>query len=430
MEVKIKYGKLQGTEGTYAWVYKGVPYARPPVGALRWRAPEPPDAWEGVRKADSFPPMAPQIPQEEGSFYEKEFYHGPEAVPEQSEDCLYLNIWVPKKKDDTPFPVVIWYHGGAYISGFCSEMEFDGEAYARRGVLMVSVGYRLGLLGFFTHSALRERDGHSGNYGMLDQIAALDWVRENIADFGGDPNQITIMGQSAGGMSVRTLCASPLARGKMQRAIIQSAGGYQSPLEICTVEEAILERASADALTGLGLTLEALYEKQPREILELQGPVWGKISAATGCMMPLCPHLDGYSLTKTCDAVLEDGEQPKIPYLIGSNQEDLAQEAEGEEDGPLHKSVKAFCEMQKDNPQTYVYYFRRQLPGDKAGAFHSAELWYMFGTWKRCWRPMTAQDGALSEAMLDAWAAFIRSGNPGWEAYRAEKPVIKEFDVG
>lgn len=427
MEVQTRYGKVRGVEGEYGWIYKAVPYAKPPVGERRWRAPQEPDVWEGVLEADTFPPMALQGPQEEGSFYEKEFYHVPEFVPAMSEDCLYLNIWVPKEGDG-PFPVAVWYHGGAYVSGFNSELEFDGEAYAKRGVAVVMVGYRLGLMGFFAHPALRERDGHSGNYGMLDQIAALDWVRENIGAFGGDANLITIMGQSAGAMSVRTLCASPLSRGKMQRAIIQSGGGYRSPLEVGTVEMEKMEAASAAALEGLGLTLEDLYGKTSEELMALQMPIWKALAEATGCMLPLCPQLDGYCLTKTCSAVLEDGEQPEIPYLIGSNQEDLAQNDTGDGVGMMQKSNIDFCTIQK-NPHTYAYFFKRQLPGDEAGAFHSAELWYMFGTWKRCWRPFTEADGRLSEEMLDAWTAFIRTGNPGWEPCREENPVVKEFDV-
>lgn len=429
MVVETRYGKIQGVTGEHAWIYKGVPYAKPPVGDLRWRAPEKPDAWEGVLNADTFPPMAIQGPQEEGSFYHKEFYNVPEFMPGQSEDCLYLNLWIPKQKDEKPYPVAIWYHGGAFISGFSSELEFDGEAYARRGVILVTVGYRLGLMGFFAHPVLRQRDGHSGNYGTLDQIAALDWVRENIGDFGGDPNLITIMGQSAGAMSVRTLCASPLSRGKIQRAIIQSGGGYRSPLAMANVEMEKMEKGSAAALDEMGMTLEALYEKTPQELMTLQGSIWKGMAEATGCMLPLCPQLDGYSLTKSCDQILEDGEQPNIPYLIGSNLNDLAQEDTGDGVGLMQKSNTAFCAIQKENPHTYAYFFRRKLPGDEAGAFHSAELWYMFGTWKRCWRSLTEADGHLSEEMLDAWTAFIRTGNPGWEAYSEEHPVVKEFDV-
>lgn len=427
MEIGTKYGKLRGVAGEHAWVYKGVPYAKPPVEKRRFRAPEKLEPWEGVFAADAFPPMAIQAPQEKGSFYEKEFYQDPAFMPQASEDCLYLNLWVPKEKREEPFPVAVWYHGGAFIGGFCSEIEFDGEAYAKEGVILVSVGYRLGMLGFLSHPALTERDGHSGNYGLLDQIAALDWVRENISAFGGDPNQLTVMGQSAGAMSVRNLCASPLAKGKIQRAIIQSAGGYKSPLGGMLPAMETMSKAYADALSAQGLSLEDLYAKPAEEILSLQISLWPVLAQATGCMIPYCPQVDGYSLPKGFDGEIEEGGLPAIPYLIGSNEKDMAQDDAGDGIGQMHKSNMAFGEMQSEKSNVYVYYFKHNLPGDDAGSFHSAELWYMFGTWKRCWRPFTEADGKLSEEMLAAWIGFIRNGDPGWEAYTAAQPTVKEF---
>lgn len=427
--VETKYGKLAGTEGRYARIYKGVPYASPPVGRLRFHEPQPPQPWEGVFHAEKFPPMCPQGPQEEGSFYQKEFYNDPEYMPPQSEDCLYLNIWVPREGAGN-YPVAIWYHGGAYLGGFCSELEFDGEAYAKRGIILVTAAYRLGMLGFFAHPKLREQDGHSGNYGMLDQIAAIDWVRDNISAFGGDRDRITIMGQSAGGMSVRTLVSSPLVEGKICGAVIQSGGGYQSPFSVNVMDGSMLEEACALYLERKGLQLEDLYEKTPQEILRMQGEMWQLVSAQTKCAMPFCPQTDGYSLLKTCDQIVEDGGILRIPYLIGCNQNDLFVEEETDcTRNPLHISNAAFCGMQKDNEDVYLYYFKRHMPGDDAGAFHSAELWYMFGTLDRCWRPLTEADRALSEEMLDAWSGFIKSGTPGWERYREECPVVKEFDV-
>lgn len=232
--VEIRQGKLRGVEGTYADIYRGIPYAKPPVGELRFHAPEPPEPWEGIYAADTFSCICPQLGQEPGSFYEKEFYSDPAFMPPQNEDCLYLNIWTPKseepRREEDLCPVAVWFHGGGFIDGFGSEIEFDGEAYAKRGIVLVTVNYRLGLLGYFAHPDLTARDGHSGNYGLLDQIAAIDWVRENIAAFGGNPDQITIFGQSAGGMSVRALISSPLMKGKVRGAILQSCGGYHSPL--------------------------------------------------------------------------------------------------------------------------------------------------------------------------------------------------------
>lgn len=426
--VETRYGRLKGTEGEYARIYKGIPYAQPPVGSLRFQVPKQQKQWEGILSANKFPPMCPQGLQEEGSFYQKEFYDNQEYMPHQSEDCLYLNIWVPKEgKGD--YPVAICYHGGAYAGGFCSEMEFDGEAYAKRGIILITAAYRLGLFGFFAHPKLHERDGHSGNYGLLDQIAVIDWVRDNISAFGGDKNRITIMGQSAGGMSVRTLVSSPLVKGKICGAIIQSGGGYQSPFPVNVMDGRKLEEACALYLEQKGMVLEELYEKNSQEILQLQGEMWQFVAAQTKCIMPFCPQVDGYSLLKTCDQILVDDEVLKIPYLIGCNQNDISKEETTYMQNPLHMSNVAFCEMQKENKDVYLYYFKRHMPGDDMGAFHSAELWYMFGTLERCWRPLTEADKELSEEMLDAWSSFIQSGTPGWKRYSEEDSVVKEFDI-
>lgn len=426
--VQTALGKIQGIETDTCFVFKGVPYAKPPVGPLRWHAPERLDPWEGVYAADRFPPMAPQGSQEPGSFYHKEFYHDPAYTPAQSEDCLYLNIWTPKAVTE-PCPVAVWFHGGAFVGGYCSEMEYDGASYARRGVILVTVGYRLGLLGYFAHPGLTARDGHSGNYGLLDQIAAIDWVRTHIQAFGGDPEKITILGQSAGAMSVRALVSSPLARGKLHGAVIQSGGGYRSPLPVNTLHQGQLESAVATAMGEMGLTLADLYQKTPQELLLLAMPLWQSVAAKTGCVLPFCPQVDRYSLLETCDEALEHGSVLPISYLIGSNENDLGSGGAAPADNPLHQSNIAFCTMQKGNPRTYLYYFRRHLPGDDMGAFHSAELWYMFGTLDRCWRPLAPSDYTLSERMLDTWAQFIRTGDPGWPAYREGHPHVEILDV-
>ena len=261
--VEIRQGKLRGVEGTYADIYRGIPYAKPPVGELRFHAPEPPEPWEGIYAADTFSCICPQLGQEPGSFYEKEFYSDPAFMPPQNEDCLYLNIWTPKseepRREEDLCPVAVWFHGGGFINGFGSEIEFDGEAYAKRGIVLVTVNYRLGLLGYFAHPDLTARDGHSGNYGLLDQIAAIDWVRENIAAFGGNPDQITIFGQSAGGMSVRALISSPLMKGKVRGAILQSCGGYHSPLTAAG-DAGVLESAAVQFLKEKNMTLEDLRQ--------------------------------------------------------------------------------------------------------------------------------------------------------------------------
>ena len=221
----VEGGKVQGvpTETPGVTVYKGIPYAAPPVGELRWKEPQPVVPWEGVLVADSFGHPAVQNPHTPGGYTPEFFFDGD---PEFSEDCLYLNIWTPAAgKPGKKLPVTLWIHGGGYVAGWGSEPEMDGEEWARHGGVLVTFNYRLGIFGFLTHPALSAESPHgvSGNYGMLDQIAALKWVKANIAQFGGDPDQVTIMGQSAGAMSVQTLVTSPLSKDLVSGAIIQSA---------------------------------------------------------------------------------------------------------------------------------------------------------------------------------------------------------------
>ena len=230
-DVLTEYGMLRGFPGgdPRITVFKGIPYAAPPIGNNRFRAPKPPARWEGILEARDFAPASLQ--KQPGSdptdFYSKELNPvGYEC--RMNEDCLYLNIWSPAKSKDERLPVFFYIHGGGYVAGYSYEMEFDGERVARKGCIMVTVGYRLGALGFFAHEDLTCEDpaASQGNFGLLDQMAALDWVRRNIHAFGGNPKQITIAGQSAGGGAVAAHTVSPLTRGKFQGAIMMSGGGF------------------------------------------------------------------------------------------------------------------------------------------------------------------------------------------------------------
>ena len=212
----IEGGQIQGiqtqTEGVV--VYKGIPYAAPPAGSLRWREPQPVLSWEGVLTADKFGAAAIQNDQTPGSFYHKEFFAA--GDPERSEDCLFLNIWTPAAgKPEKKLPVAMWIHGGEYAQGFSHEIEFDGEEWAKRGVILVTINYRLGIYGFLAHPLLSAESPHhvSGNYGIFDQLAAIRWIKKNISRFGGDPDNLTVFGQSAGAGSVQALVASPLSDG-------------------------------------------------------------------------------------------------------------------------------------------------------------------------------------------------------------------------
>ena len=231
MQVTTNYGKIKGIDmGDYT-VFKGVPYAKPPVGDLRWKAPQRMEPWEGVYSATSFGNSCVQSFWRDDLYY-PEFYADAEYIRERSEDCLYINIWAPNDNHGEKLPVAFWIHGGAFLGGYSSEKEFDGVEYCKRGVILVSVEYRCNVFGFLAHPWLSAEDenSRSGNYGILDQIAALTWVYENIEAFGGDKDNITVFGQSAGAMSTQTLVSSKATGNMIAKAIFQSGGAYAGGL--------------------------------------------------------------------------------------------------------------------------------------------------------------------------------------------------------
>ena len=423
-------GKIQGvlTDSSDVMVYKGITYAAPPVGGLRWQAPQAVASWEGVRKCDTFGAIAPQPGNAPGTFYGDEFYW--EGTPEQSEDCLYLNVWAPAAtlgKPDAGLPVAMWIHGGAFMNGYGYEVTMDGDAWARRGVILVTINYRLGNLGFLSHPELTAEQGQSGNYGIMDQIAALKWIRENIAQFGGDPSNVTVFGQSAGAMSVKDLLISPASRDLVAKAIIQSGGGLGSrglsPDRAVTQE--FYDTQGKDVMECAGLA--TLSEMRDASLETVMGASGKYMQAGKGYVM-FSPHIDGNVLTEDFDHALFEGTMAAVPIMIGYNKNDMGMLA-GE-------SVDRFCSVRDSlGFPVYEYEFMRNLPGDDddpekdPGAFHSAELWYMFGTLKNSWRPFSDADYALSEEMLDAWTSFCRNGDPGWDAFKHDKPFKKTFDT-
>ena len=421
----IAGGKIRGvlTDSSQVLVYKGIPYAAPPVGDLRWQAPQPVPAWDGVKVCDTFGPIAWQPGNPPGTFYGDEFYW--EGTPEQSEDCLYLNVWAPAKtvgKPASKLPVAMWIHGGAYINGYGYEVTMDGDAWARRGVILVTINYRLGIFGFLSHPGLTAEQGQSGNYGTMDQIAALQWVHDNIGQFGGDPDNITVFGQSAGAMSVKTLLVSPMSRDLMAKAIIQSGGGLGargiSPAG--EVPQAFFDGQGKSLMDEAGLTdLEAMRAVPAQEIYDIANATGHRIRS---------PHNDGKVITEGFDEALFDGSIAQVPIMIGYTKNDMG--------GLAGVSVDRFCAVRDSlGCPVYEYEFLREPPTDEAhpasaaGAFHSSELWYMFGTLRNSWRPFTKADYRLSEEMLDAWTSFCRTGNPGWDAFQYEKPVKHIFDI-
>ena len=428
--ITVSGGKIQGiaSENPEVTVFKGIPYAAPPVGDLRWQAPQPVKPWEGVRTCDTFGPIAWQPGNAPGTFYGDEFYW--EGTPEPSEDCLYLNVWAPTKtvgKPEAGLPVALWIHGGAFMNGYGYEVTMDGDEWAKRGVILVTINYRLGTFGFLSHPELTAEQGRSGNYGMMDQIAALQWVHDNIAAFGGDPSRVTVFGQSAGAMSVKNILASPCSRGLLAGAIIQSGGGIglRSLSPTGGIPQSFYDEQGKAIMDHSGLTDLSLMREASAETVFAAS---GKYSADGKGWVMLSPHIDGKVLTEDFDQALYDGSLAPVPILIGYNKDDMGMLA-GE-------PVDRFCAVRDSlGFPVYEYEFLRELPTDEAhpksasGAFHSAELWYMFGTLSRSWRPFTEADYALSERMLDAWTAFCRDGNPGWDACKHDKPFKQEFDI-
>lgn len=417
---KVKEGILEGvlSEDQKCVIFRGVPYAEPPVGALRWKRPQPKKPWNGVRKAKEFSAKAPQADLTKEGFYAKEFYTDEKI--RRSEDCLYLNIWTAAQKAEK-LPVLFWIHGGAFLHGCGAEKEFDGEAFAKQGVILVSINYRVGALGFFAHPALNAEnaEGVSGNYGIFDQIAALQWCRENIAAFGGDPENITIAGQSAGCMSVQTLISTPLTGNMIHRAILQSGGGLKGLDRDYSMESCL--KVSALLMEALHVnTIEEMRAIPAEKIAEVQYT----IRSDSG--LSWRPVIDGYLLNDSTDALAQSGKAKDIAYMIGSTGDDI-----GAQEQLLEKSAVRWAQNQLALNRTpaYVYFFNRKLPGDDAGAFHSAELWYEFHTLRRAWRPWEACDYALEEAVSAYWANFAKCGDPNgnglpvWSPYTQENPT-------
>jgi para-nitrobenzyl esterase len=473
----INTGKISGgTAGAdgKVRVYKGIPFAAPPVGKLRWQPPQPVAAWQGVRECQEFGSTCPQQPYPAGSVYAQ-------PPQPQSEDCLYLNIWTPAENAGAKLPVMVWIHGGALTRGSGSLGVYDGEALARRGVVLVTINYRLGPFGYLAHPALSRESSHgsSGNYGVLDQIAALQWVSRNIAAFGGDPGRVTIFGESAGSWSVCALVASPLTKGLFHRAIGQS-GGCFSPMQY--LKEARNGHPPAEK-SGEGLAailgcdkaadpLAAMREKSTEEILSAaaKDPAQGRTRA----------NVDGWVFPDEIHKIYAEGKQQPVPVIVGSNADEgtsltaavpfsdvegfktaMQRKYGGLAERFLHvypvansNDVKSAYlhslrdewftwEMrtwarltQKAGGKAYVYYFSRVPPrpdAEKYGAYHAAEIAYAFDNLRLLpWKSEPA-DQALADAMSGAWVRFAASGDPNggtlanWTPYDRDREMYLEL---
>ena len=423
----IEGGKIKGvdtpTKGIIA--YKGIPFAAPPVGDLRWKEPQPVKPWEGVKVADTYGDAAEQVTWDPESFYGKE-WRASGSVP-FSEDCLYLNVWTPAAgQTGKKLPVAMWIHGGGYREGFAFEPEMDGgEDWASRGVILVTVTYRLGVIGFFSHPLLSAESPHgvSGNYGLLDQVAALKWIQNNIEQFGGDPDNITIFGQSAGAGSVQSLCASPLSKDMISQAISMSGGGLSNFRMVNILDTAqVVNKDMMDYFKKT--TLDEMRSLSFDELIEMSK----KYMADKSKRIFWGPVIDNYLLTGTFSDVAKQGKIADIPYIFGFTSNDLFD---------MTKAVSDFCALraEQSSKPAFAYLFARQLPGDESGAFHSADLWYVFHSLSHSWRPFTAGDDELSKKIVDYWTNFAKFGNPNgteegiWTPYSAKLPEFMVFDV-
>ena len=423
--IEVSGGQITGvsSEDGNTIIYKGVPYAAAPVGDLRWKAPQPVESWEGVKACDEFSKICPQSTTAYGDF-QKEFYSDP--YPEMSEDCLYLNVWTPAKSQDEKLPVMVYIHGGGNGSGWGYEKEFDGEAIAANGCILVTINYRLGVFGFLAHEDLAaEADGCSGNYGLMDQIAALQWVKDNIAAFGGDADNVTMFGQSAGAMDVTVLACSQKVDGLVKHAILQS-GGFLNVMPTMPLADA---ETMGDALTtDLGKSIAELREMSDMDL-------YNAATEAGGSYYGLC--VDGYVIDRAQNEILESGDILDIDYMIGSNQDEFG--------GMFASGVSLLGDTQIANGRkpAYCYLFTHFMPGIDDpestcyGAFHTAECWYIFKTLDRCWRQplFTDADYKLADMMCDYWTNFAKTGDPNgdtvpeWAPYTEDNKNIQVLDV-
>lgn len=441
----IDGGQVQGVTADIpgVYVYRGIPYAAPPLGELRWKAPQPVVPWEGVLVADSFGHPSYQAVHYPGG-YATEWGYGDEAP--YSEDCLYLNVWTKAPGQvDKKLPVALWIHGGGYREGWGSEPEFDGQEWADKDVVLVSINYRLGVFGFLTHPELSAENpnGVSGNYGILDQIEALNWIQNNIEQFGGDPDNVTIFGQSAGGGSVKTLCESPLARGKFHKAVIMSAGGINTvqapamPSRSSRPEMTLAasEKVSKKVLDWAGFTDLEKMRAASTEMLYTVNNMYNAVNG-TREYMTASPIVDGYVCKQSFDDAAVSGNLADVPYMIGYTLNDM---------GNMSPGIAAFAlDREKKGSKCWAYEFARPLPDDGShpevtarlkGAFHSSDLWFVFKSLKHCWRPWTDGDWDLSEKMLTAWTNFAKYSDPNgpdggvWTPYTEATPEFMLFKL-
>ena len=374
--VKTANGVLEGVDESGVKTFKGVPFAAPPVGNLRWREPQPVQNWSGMRKADKFGPRAMQLP----VFGDMNF-----RSDGMSEDCLYLNVWTSAKTGNEKLPVLVYFYGGGFIAGDGSEPRYDGESMARRGIVAVTVNYRLGVFGFFAHSELTKESPHhaSGNYGLLDQNAALQWVQKNIAAFGGDPKKITIAGESAGSFSVSAQMASPLSKNIIAGAIGES-GSLLGLNPTASLQDA--EKRGADFAASLKANSLADLRAMPAEQLL-------KATANAGYgRFPVC--VDGYFFPKSPLQIFEASEQAHVPLLVGWNSQESGYQGILGQDKPTLENYKKAVEKlygEKSAEVLRVYNASNDEDVEQVATDLAGDRFIGFSTWK--WSDVQSRTG-------------------------------------
>jgi para-nitrobenzyl esterase len=454
--VKTKGGPVSGVAGKKPGItaFKGIPFAAPPVGNLRWVAPKPATPWTGVLKADKFSASCIQTIVQERKPWTYEFM----AHNEIGEDCLHLNVWTPAKSASEKRPVFVYIYGGGFSEGSAAVPVYDGEGLASKGLVVVTFNYRVGILGFFNHPELSAESEHhsSGNYGLLDQVAALQWIQENIAAFGGDPNRVTIAGQSAGASSVHALTASPLAKGLFHRGIEESgssmgSAGPINPSALANAEQNGVRFADAKGAKNLADLRAMSWQK----IVEPVAAPAGGRGGGAGPRFSLV--VDGYFLPASVDEIFAQGKQNDVPELTGLNANDLgitsnanvslsafqnqAKTRYGDFADAYLKAYAASSDAQAVEAMTessraqsrvsmylwamnraataktkaYTYYWNHTLPGPDAAtykAFHTSEVPYALNTLYTSDRPFTEIDHRIADMMSSYWVNFATTGNP------------------
>jgi para-nitrobenzyl esterase len=445
---KVAQGSLHGVTAGSVTSFKGIPFAAPPVGDLRWRPPQAAKAWTGVREAADYGPMCMQM-------------RAVTADVKQSEDCLTLNVWAPATaKAGAKLPVMVFIHGGSFTGGSGSNALYDGTHFAERGVVLVTVNYRLGRLGFFAHPALTaaQKGEPLANYGMMDNLAALKWVQANIAAFGGDPANVTAFGESAGGILINDLMASPQAKGLFAKAISESGFGRVPGQPMAAAEKIGLDYAAGLGVTGSG----------PDAVKALRALSAAELSKAAGAITPI---VDGVVMPEGPATAFAAGRELKVPYIAGGNSWEASlfpNNTPLSNAGPLRDKLVAVYGAPSDlklvqwdlateamviepdrllarlhvrNGQKAWVYYDSYIPASQRdtihGLAHGGELMYVFGTLSdhervqggRTIPAATPEDRKSSAAMTDAWAAFAKSGNPGanWPAYVPATDPVLEF---